>query len=62
MDTQEEMETVEDNMLDTDWRENISIGAQDAKNRQEMLDTLAEFQEVRDRCLGHIDMAKSRLN
>lgn len=43
METHKEVETVIDSMLNTDWRDLVNIGAKYAENRQEVLDTLAEF-------------------
>lgn len=43
---QKELQTVDENELDTDQRENFNIGAQYANHRQEIVDKLTETQQV----------------
>lgn len=56
-----EIEPVDDNKLNTDWWGSVSIGAQCNGNRQENLDTLAQFQEMWDNRLACIEIAKHRI-
>lgn len=39
-----EIETVDDNELETEWQDNVYIGAEYAERRQEILDKLGKFQ------------------
>lgn len=48
MEACEEVETVNDNELDKEWRENVNIGARYVEIRQKVLDKVAEFQEMWD--------------
>lgn len=61
MDRQKEIETVDDNRLDTDWRENVNIDAQYTGNRQELLDGLAKFPDRWKGRLGSRDMDRHRI-
>lgn len=58
MDRAKHVETVDDNFLDTDWRDNVDIGVQYAFNHQEVFDTLVELRKIWDGRLGSTDMAK----
>lgn len=58
MNRNKEMETIYDSKWGTDWQNNVIAGVQYAKSRQEILDTLAEFQRMWKGRLSRIDMAK----
>lgn len=51
-----EPETVDDNDLHTDWPDNVNNGAKYADHRQEIMDTVAEVQEISRGRLGRICM------
>lgn len=56
-----EIGTVDYNKLDTDSRDNANIGADYARNRQEILDMLAKFHEMEDVRLGCILIGKPHM-
>lgn len=46
MDRHKEIKTGEGNKMNANWQENVNIGARYAKNRQDVLNKLAELQEI----------------
>lgn len=61
IDRHKEVETIDDNEKDKDFREYVNIGVRYAENRQENLHTFSEFQKTWNQCLGRIDMVKRRI-
>lgn len=57
MDRHKKVETIKEWELDTDWWEHIKIGARYADNRQEILETLAQNQQIRIGGFGCADRA-----
>lgn len=62
MDRNLEVETVDDEELDEDWRDNIDVCAQHDRNIQEVMETAEKLQEIWDGRLGCVDMARHCLN
>lgn len=62
MDRFKEIETIDDHELDTDRRENFSIGVQYTERSQEILGVLIKIQEMSDGLLSRIDMAQHCIN
>lgn len=58
MGRQNEMETFDNDKLDTDWQDNVNIYAQYTEMRQGILDRLSEFREMRDGSLCRISVAR----
>lgn len=56
-----DVETVDENEMETDWRDNAYINVQFDIHRQEIPDTLGELQQVWDGDLGQIDMTRDRI-
>lgn len=61
MERHEKIENVEDNELGTNWHDNVTLGAQCARSFHNILERLAEFQEMVGGRLGCIEMAKRRI-
>lgn len=56
-----DVENVNHNELDKDWRDNVSIDERYAGNPQEILDKPAKTSKIGDRRLGRIDIANESL-
>lgn len=59
IDRHQEVETVDDNELNTDWWDNHNICVQYVNQLQEIFDTLAKFQQIWKRLLDRFNMAKN---
>lgn len=61
MDRHKQGKTFDGNELDTDCPNNANMGVEYASHCQEILDTLAKFQQIWDRRLGRIYMEQHRV-
>lgn len=61
MERQKGMQTAQSKKLNTDWWYNVNFGAQYAEYSQEVLYTPVDFQELCDRRLGCIYIAKQQI-
>lgn len=59
--TYKEVETFDDNKLDIDWRDNDNIGVQYVNHGKELLDILAELQQIWAVRSRQIDMVRHHI-
>lgn len=59
MDSQKEEETMDDCVIETDWRDNVNTVKQYTENCEEIFKHAAEFQHISDRHLERIYMTES---